>query len=68
MGETFELLAQANVVPADLATRLRKAVGFGNIAIHSYEKIDWEIVHSICQRGLVDFEDFASQVAKASLR
>jgi uncharacterized protein YutE (UPF0331/DUF86 family) len=67
MGETFELLAEANVLREDLAVRLHKSVGFRNIAIHSYEKIDWEIVHGICRNRLVDFEDFARTIAGHSL-
>jgi len=65
-GETFELLAEAGIVPNELALRLRMAVGFRNIAIHNYERIDWQIVHRLCQRGLTDFEDFARIVADRS--
>jgi uncharacterized protein YutE (UPF0331/DUF86 family) len=65
-GETFELLAEAGIVPNDLALRLRMAVGFRNIAIHNYERIDWQIVHRLCQRGPTDFEDFARIVADRS--
>ena len=39
---------------------MKKAVGFRNIAIHNYDAIDWHIVHSICQRNLDDFRDFAA--------
>jgi uncharacterized protein YutE (UPF0331/DUF86 family) len=42
------------------------AVGFRNIAVHSDEEIDWEIVHSICRQRLVDFEDFARSIASRS--
>lgn len=63
MGQTFELLAQAGVVSATLAERLKKAVGFRNIAVHSYEVIDWHIVHSIAMNHLVDFSEFAKAVS-----
>jgi uncharacterized protein YutE (UPF0331/DUF86 family) len=39
---------------------MKKAVGFRNIAIHNYDAIDCHIVHSICQRNLNDFRDFAA--------
>ena len=42
-----------------LAARLKKAVGFRNIAMHNYEAIDWFIVHSIVTHHLKDFVDFA---------
>ncbi|WP_028491184.1 DUF86 domain-containing protein [Thioalkalivibrio sp. ALE19] len=62
MGETFERLAEAGVIDAALAERLRKAVGFRNIAVHNYERINWDIVHAVCSRHLDDFRDFARAV------
>lgn len=63
MGQTFDLLAQAGVLTAALANRMKKAVGFRNIAVHSYEAINWHIVHSIASKHLVDFSEFAKTVA-----
>ena len=63
MGQTFDLLAQSGVITAELATRLKKAVGFRNIAVHSYEVIDWHIVHSIATHHLADFSEFARAVS-----
>ena len=40
MGQTFALLAQAGVLTAPLASSLKKAVGFRNVAVHSYEAIN----------------------------
>ena len=63
MGETFDLLAQERVLPIALASSLKKAVGFRNIAVHSYESINWEIVYSIVKYHLADFSEFAQIVA-----
>jgi len=63
MGQTFDLLAQAGVLTEALASSLKKAVGFRNIAVHSYESINWHIVHSIAKNHLVDFSEFARVVA-----
>ena len=63
MGQTFDLLAQAGVLSTELASRLKKAVGFRNIAVHSYEAIDWQIVHSIAKKHLSDFSEFSEVVA-----
>ena len=35
MEQAFELLSQQNVIDAALALRMRKAVGFRNLAVHS---------------------------------
>jgi len=63
MGQTFDLLAQEGVLNIELANSLKKAVGFRNIAVHSYESINWEIVHSIVKYHLSDFSAFAKVVA-----
>ena len=62
MGETFDLLAQEGVLSKELATNLKKAVGFRNIAIHNYETINWHIVYSIVKNHLEDFNAFAKIV------
>jgi uncharacterized protein YutE (UPF0331/DUF86 family) len=63
MGETFDLLAQEGVLSKELATNLKKAVGFRNIAVHNYETINWHIVYSIVKNYLEDFNAFAKIVA-----
>ncbi len=63
MGQTFDILAQQGVLSSDLAVNLKKAVGFRNIAVHSYESINWNIVHGIVKYHLVDFSEFAKLIA-----
>ena len=62
MGQTFEVLADKHVIPKELATRLKKSVGFRNIAVHNYDAINWDIVHSIVQLHLKDFSEFAKAI------
>lgn len=62
MGHTFDLLADQGVLQGELAGRLKKAVGFRNIAVHNYAAINWYIVHSIAKDHLNDFSDFALAV------
>ena len=63
VSEAFTLLAQHGVIATDLADRLRKMVGFRNIAIHDYQTIDSRIVDSIVQTRLDDLRTFAATVA-----
>lgn len=63
MGQTFDVLAQEGVLSSALAVNLKKAVGFRNIAVHNYESINWNIVHSIVKYHLADFSEFARVVA-----
>ena len=68
MAEHFEILVQLKVINPALAERMIKAVGFRNIAVHSYQNIDWRIVFQICTHHLVDFKQFAQAIADRSLR
>lgn len=63
MGQAFDILAELDIIDNALAHRLKKSVGFRNIAIHNYNAIDWQIVHAICSRHLDDFREFARSVA-----
>ena len=63
MGQTFDVLAQQRVLNAHVADRLRKSVGFRNIAVHNYEAINWQIVYTIVCDHLDDFNQFAKAVA-----
>jgi uncharacterized protein YutE (UPF0331/DUF86 family) len=62
IGETFTALSEVGVISTELAERLRKAVGFRKISVHEYEKIDWEIVYSICTKHMKDFREYAAGV------
>lgn len=62
MAAAFDRLAAAGWISGDLATRLKKSVGFRNLAVHNYDAIDWNIVFNICQHHLDDFRELASLV------
>ena len=62
MAASFDALHRLGVLAPDLAERLRRAVGFRNVAIHNYRAIDWAIVHTICREHLGDFRAFARAV------
>jgi uncharacterized protein YutE (UPF0331/DUF86 family) len=66
MAESFDQLASLNLISVELAARLKKAVGFRNIAIHAYQRINWEIVYSIITRRLDDFRAFAEAMSRAA--
>lgn len=64
MADNFAILQEANVITPALAERMMKTVGFRNIAVHSYQTIDWNIVYQICTRHLDDFRQFAKAIAQ----
>lgn len=59
MGQTFDQLEQSGLISDSLATNLKKAIGFRNIAVHNYDAINWQIVYSIITNHLLDFTEFA---------
>ena len=64
MGQSFDLLQQQGIIEDRLCTRMKKAVGFRNLAVHNYDAIDWAIVHAIVKRDASDFKEFAEAVLR----
>lgn len=63
MGEAFDSLLRLGIIDGELASRMKAAVGFRNIAVHNYRTIDWDIVFFISHQGLGVFRDFARATA-----
>ena len=64
MAENFEVLKSLQFITPALSERMIKAVGFRNVAVHSYQAIDWNIVFQICHRHLDDFRQFAQAIVQ----
>jgi len=62
--EAFSLLEAAGMLDHELGKQLRKMVGFRNVAIHEYQKLDLEIVRRIVTESLDDFLAFTRILLK----
>jgi uncharacterized protein YutE (UPF0331/DUF86 family) len=62
--DSFRLLAEAGVIPAEMSARLQRMVGFRNVAVHRYRDLDLAILASVITRDLDDLLDFSERVAK----
>ena len=62
--DVFRLLAAAEMIPDDLAERLQRMVGFGNVAVHRYRDLDVAIIASVITRDLDDLLAFTERVAR----
>jgi uncharacterized protein YutE (UPF0331/DUF86 family) len=62
--EAFTLLGSAKLISRNLAEHLEKMVGFRNIVIHEYTKIDYTIVRKVIQHQL----SALSELSKAALK
>jgi uncharacterized protein YutE (UPF0331/DUF86 family) len=62
-AESFQLLEQADVIPADLRRRLAAMVGFRNTAVHQYTELDLDIVEWVITQGLDDVLALTAAIA-----
>lgn len=61
-AESFILLAQQGFISHDQARKLTRMVGFRNLAVHEYQRIDYTIVVKIIQEGLSDLIQFVDDI------
>lgn len=63
--DAFALLQTAGILPADLATRMQRMVGFRNVAVHEYTRMNLDMLHTMITKHLADFRQFSSTIVKA---
>jgi uncharacterized protein YutE (UPF0331/DUF86 family) len=63
--DAFSLLEKAGVLDVEVADRMRRMVGFRNIAIHEYQKLSRLILEAILRERLVDFEALCGSLLRA---
>jgi uncharacterized protein YutE (UPF0331/DUF86 family) len=61
--DAFDLLAQNAMITEACGTAMKNMVGFRNIAVHSYQKIQKPILQAIVQQHLADFEQFLTELS-----
>lgn len=61
--ESFRLLAEAGIIPANLAARLQAMVGFRNVVVHRYRDLDVAMLARVITRELDDVLEFSRLVA-----
>ena len=64
MGASFDALESEGFISTELASRMRRAVGFRNISVHAYQTLDWDIVYAIATERLEDFVAFGRAVER----
>lgn len=56
--DAFEVLNSNNIITDDILQKLKTMMGFKNIAIHNYQKLNLDILQNIIENHLEDFEAF----------
>ncbi|MCX7120487.1 MAG: DUF86 domain-containing protein [Gammaproteobacteria bacterium] len=62
--DLFLFLFEKKIISEDTQTKMRKIIGFRNIAVHEYQKLNVNIVISIIKSHLTDFEVFIKEILK----
>lgn len=62
--DAFDLLSDNGIISVHLSDRLKSMVGFRNVAVHDYRKLNLEIVRSVVETRLADFREFAETALK----
>ncbi|MBF0308969.1 MAG: DUF86 domain-containing protein [Magnetococcales bacterium] len=56
--ESFRLLADAGLIPQELAGRLGRMVGFRNLLVHQYQPLDIGLLREVIDHRLEDLMTF----------
>lgn len=60
--DVFTILEKAEMISSELCNRLQHMIGFRNVAVHDYQKVNLEIVRSIITTNLVDFKNYTDSI------
>ena len=60
--EIFEILEKEKIIDKDLSDNLQKMVGFRNLAIHEYTKLELEIIEYIIKEKIWDLIEFQKRI------
>ena len=60
--DSFDILATAKVIPADLAKKMKGMVGFRNVLVLDYRELDLNILKDVIDHRLDDLIRFTNDV------
>lgn len=61
--ELFQQLEGERIIDAALSNSLQGLIGFRNVAVHEYQKLDLAIVHAVIDKELPEMQKFAAIAA-----
>jgi uncharacterized protein YutE (UPF0331/DUF86 family) len=61
-GDMFFLLQENGFISADLADKMVKAVGFRNLLVHEYQKIDLQRLYETAEKNVDDLMAFLASI------
>jgi uncharacterized protein YutE (UPF0331/DUF86 family) len=64
-GQSFEILSTSGIIPHELARTLQGMVGFRNILVHEYQRLDIGIMIDIIENRLQDLIDYSNLLLRS---
>lgn len=65
--DAFSKLLEKNIITQDIFKNMKGMIGFRNIAIHQYQRIDYSIVEYVIKNKLFDFYEYNNLIMKKFL-
>ena len=62
--ESFSLLGDNGLVSQTLTTSMMKMVGFRNIAVHEYQKLNTDILKAVIENHIAEINLFAEEIIR----
>jgi uncharacterized protein YutE (UPF0331/DUF86 family) len=62
--EAFQLLSENHIIPRELAEKLQKMIGFRNVLVHEYQKLDIDRMIDVIENRLTDLIDYTHLILK----
>jgi len=62
--DTFEILQDNRIITPEMSERLKAMIGFRNIAIHNYQRLNLKIIQSIIEKDMEDLLSFTDVIMK----
>ena len=64
-ADAFTMLERESILSAPVADRMRRMVGFRNVAVHEYRRLDPAVVRTVVEHRLGDFEALCRELVSA---
>jgi len=62
--DAFEILQDNKIITPEMSERLKAMIGFRNIAIHNYQRLNLKIIQAIMEKDLKDLLYFTDVILK----
>jgi uncharacterized protein YutE (UPF0331/DUF86 family) len=62
--DAFEVMHHNGLLSNKLLKNIKGMIGFRNIAVHNYQKLNLKVIEQVIENHLVDFQEFISEITK----